>query len=147
MKNIIAIIASLSILSASHLMADGVAALVMGKVQLKNDAGSWVPVKVNSTIKSADLIRIPEGGRITLKLANGSMISLTTAREVRLSDLESQQSANSQKSVSQLLREKGQKLTDKNRQGNVTAVAGVRGADVDSQNPNKADPDQMTWKE
>ncbi len=145
-KKMIVVLLSVFVVSTS-LFADAVVTMVLGKVQVKNDSGSWIPAKIKSAIKSSDTIRVTEGSKIVIKLSSGTLVSLNTPKEVRLYDLESQQAANSKKSINQLMREKGSKITTKSRQGTVTAVAGVRGADVDNQNTDKADAEQMVWKE
>lgn len=131
-------------------LGDGILTLSMGKVDIKNDGSvKWVQAKINQTVLSSDSIRVGKKSKAVIKLSDGTIISVPSMKVAKLSELEAQKASGAGgKGLSQLIREKGIKLA-KSRSGDpggVTAVAGVRGADVDSQKE-RIKPSQLKWKD
>lgn len=148
MKNSVLLVFCLLLISPVLAFGDAVLTLSMGKVDIKSaGATKWEPVKINMTILSSDTIRVGKKSKAVLKLSDGSTINVPALKVMKLSDIENQKGSAGNKSLSQLLKEKGIKLS-KTGSGDtgITAVAGVRGADVDSQK-NKVKASELKWKD
>ncbi len=137
------------LISSSLALADAVLTLSVGKVYVKKENGTkWTPAKINMTLSSSDMVRVGKKSRAVIKLSNGTLYTITEMKSMNISKIEEQSAKSTgKKSIGQLLKEKGIKLSKSSASASgVTAVAGVRGADVDSQK-NKIKPKDIKWKE
>ncbi len=133
------------------LLSDALLTLSMGKVEIKGKSSpKWIPAKINMKVLSTDMIRIGKKSKAVLKLTDGSLYTIDTMKVFKLSQIEKDTKSNTgtSKGLGALLKQKGIKIVkNKNEsESGVSAVAGVRGADVDNQK-NKVKADELKWKD
>ncbi len=142
MKKLFSSVFGVVILFSVSLNADAVVTMISGKVLIKKqDSSLWSSARVKAKVVSTDSIQLQTNAKATLRFADGRQMTLTSEGVFRIADLEKKEV--SKKNLGKIMKDK----TSKNvKKGNVTAVAGVRGADVDSQK-NEGISTNIQWKE
>jgi hypothetical protein len=113
--------------------------LIMGKAYVKEEK-KWKPLQMNDILMREDTVKVAVGGSLKLKLSNGNLIDVAGGKTLRLEsvmDADTGRKGN----MTSLIRKLGKSYSD----GGVTAVAGVRGADISKQKK-KVKTDDLNWK-
>ncbi len=147
-KNILVLMIILLLCTVVFAEKVGVMKLYKGTVLIKTSANSkWIKPKYNMKIEGNYIIKTSKGAEAKIKLANGSLYTISAGKTVKMSDVIAK-TKKSKRSFSlaklQLLRNKLGRGSGKNI-NSPTAVAGVRGADVSSKTPIR--PSELIWEE
>lgn len=141
--NIKRLLVVLLILPFAFSLADVQVSMVSGKVTVQKTGSSdkGKSVKPKYRIVSDETLVLEKNAKIVLRLADGRSVTLDQPGTYPIAELEKAPSA--KKDLGAQIKQKAGKKQSK---GSVTAVAGVRGSDVDSQDVESTNTN-IKWKD
>lgn len=114
--------------------------VIVGKAYVK-DLKKWKPLSISDEVSKEDMIKVAQGGSVRIRLSNGSMLEVAGGKTVVLATLMGKSAAR-KGSMGNLIKKLGKSTPGGS---GVTAVAGVRGADVSKQKK-KVKTEDLSWK-
>lgn len=131
----------------------GVLKFYKGRVLIKKSVGSkkWVRPKLNMRLDKNYIIKTGKNAEVRIKLKNGSTYTITGKKIVKIKEVIDGLKQDKSKRSSilaklNLLKNKLGKVK-KSSTGSVTAVAGVRGADVSKKSRSPIKATELIWEE
>ncbi len=153
LKKIIIIMTVLLLCTAVFAETVGVLKFYKGRVLIKKSVASkrWIRPKLNMRLDKNYIIKTGKNAEVRIRLKNGSIYTITGKKIVKMKEVIAglKQDKSKKSSILAKLNLLKNKLGKggKSATGSVTAVAGVRGADVSKKSKSPIKPTELIWEE
>lgn len=117
---------------------------ITGNVKIIQN-GKSKDAAIGMSIKKNDTIKVLKNSKVQLKFNNGVIVSYSDEKTIKASEIYTKIQTSKKKSILNLLSGSLKKLKKNDNSNNVTAVAGVRGDDVNQKRTIK--DTEVNWEE